>query len=399
MLTLSRIPEEAALCRAICDWFSDEPWRVRLLSVGSELPRAERASAGELRIGILLASESSAQLNVTAPGREADSAPARWLERVPLQNGFDDVGIEVLAQTLHSTAQASLARAFAPAPPVAARPAPPALAVADAVTHASPIVAGIAVDAITRASPIVAGIAVDAITRASPIVTPLLEPAGAPSAGAAAAAPSARATGASEPVPQLFAPADEAHSRADIALYPGGSRHVHTALGYQFYARGGEPLTHGPSLRIELDWLSRGVVLGSFVRSALFTSTPAQSGGVEIGLEGMGVGAGLSASLPWQHWLARLALGTNLDLINLGVNVNDTETLRSITGRTRPRVFLTAETGISARLRRFEISADGLLRWQTSSSHYDVLEGGQPHTLVRAWRLQPGAALELAYLW
>ena len=370
VLTLSRIPEEAALRSAICDWFSDEPWRVRFLSVGSELPRAERASAGELRVTILLASESSAQLNVTAPGRGAGSTPARWLERVPLHDGLDEVGIEVLAQTLHSTAQASLARAFVPAPPP---PAPPVArpAVADAA----------AADAITHASPIVVSAVVAAV-----------EPAGAPPVPAAAPEPST-------PEAQLIAPADEAHARADFAPYPARARHVHSALGYQFYARGGEPLTHGPALRLELDWLSRTVVLGSFVRTALFTSTPAQSGGVEIGLEGMGVGAGLAASLPWQHWLGRLALGTNLDLINLGVNVHDTDTLRSLGGRTRPRVFLTAETGIAARLGRFEIGTEGLLRWQTSSSHYDVLEGGQPHTLVRAWRLQPGAALEVAYVW
>src|SRR4051812_25111250 len=39
VLTLSRIPDEEELRRAICDWFSDEPWHVRLRSVGSELPR------------------------------------------------------------------------------------------------------------------------------------------------------------------------------------------------------------------------------------------------------------------------------------------------------------------------------------------------------------------------
>src|SRR4051794_9514415 len=37
VVTLSRIPEEADLRRAICDWFSDEPWHVRLRTVGSAL--------------------------------------------------------------------------------------------------------------------------------------------------------------------------------------------------------------------------------------------------------------------------------------------------------------------------------------------------------------------------
>jgi hypothetical protein len=368
VLTLSRIPDEDELRRAICDWFSDEPWRVRLRSVGSELPRAEKVRAGELLVTILLASKSSAQLNVTAPGRSAGSPPARWLELVPLHGGFDDVAIEVLAQTLHSTAQASLARAFPPTAPAA----PPLPVAAPAL----------AVDAITRASPIVSA-------RGAPASTP-------PAVASAATAPIL----ALAPAPaESESPADEARARPDFALYPERARRVHSALGYQFYARGGEPLTHGPTLRMELDLLTRGVVLGSFVRAALFTSTPARSGGVEIGLEGMGVGAGLAASLPAQHWLGRLALGTNLDLIDLGVSVNDPEAWRSLPGRTRPRLFLTAETGVAARFSRFEIGADALLRWQTSSSHYDVLEGGQPHTLARAWRLQPGAALEVAYLW
>jgi hypothetical protein len=62
-------------------------------------------------------------------------------------------------------------------------------------------------------------------------------------------------------------------------------------------------------------------------------------------------------------------------------------------------VFLTGEAGVTVRLARIELGASGLLRWPTSESHYDVLEQGQPHALVRAWRLQPGAALELAYVW
>jgi hypothetical protein len=175
---------------------------------------------------------------------------------------------------------------------------------------------------------------------------------------------------------------------------------VHSALGYQFHARGGEPITHGPELRLELDWLVRSVVLASFVRGTWFTSTPATTNGLEIGLEGMGLGGGLAASLPLQHWLGRIAFGSNVELVNIQAIVADTETLRSAgSGGARPRVFLTGEAGVSARLGRIELGASGLLRWQTSESHYDALEDGRPHALVRAWRLQPGAALELAYVW
>ena len=357
LVTLSRIPEEDVLRRAICDWFSDEPWHVRLRSVGSALPREERPPAGELRVTILLASEVAVQLNVTAPGREPGESPSRWLEHVSLRHGFDDVGIEVIAQTLHSTAQASLSRAFPPPPPAPPKPAP-------AAPPAPPAIAAVA-----------------------PATEPV-PPQTALSSGLAAASGVA---------------ASPEHDGQRAAPSPSSGRFplpVHTALGYQFHARGGEPVTHGPEIRLELDWLARSVVLASYVRGAWFTSTPTNANGVVIGLEGMGLGGGLAASLPFEHWLARLAFGSNIDLVNIQATVADTETLRSAgSGGARPRVFLTGEAGVTARLGRIELGASGLLRWQTSESHYDVLENGQPHALVRAWRLQPGAALEVAYVW
>jgi hypothetical protein len=358
-VTLSRIPEEDDLRRAICDWFSDEPWHVRLRSVGSALPRAERPPAGELRVTILLSSEVAAQLNVTAPGREPGESPSRWLEQVSLSNGFDDVGIEVIAQTLHSTAQASLSRAFPPAPPAPPKPPPPA-APPPAAVAAAPEAAPVAIPAAAALS---GGLAAASGLPASP------------ASDSAGAQPSAHGSG----------------------LFP---LPVHIAIGYQFHARGGEPVTHGPELRLELDWLARSVILASYVRGAWFTSSPATANGVVIGLDGMGVGAGLAASLPLQRWLARVAFGSNIDLVNIQATVADTDTLRSAgSGGARPRMFLTGEAGVTARLGRIELGATGLLRWQTSESHYDVLEEGQPHALVRAWRLQPGAALEVAYVW
>ena len=355
VVTLSRIPEEAELRRAICDWFSEEPWHVRLRTVGSALPNAERPPPGELRITILLASELAAQLNVTAPGREPGESPSRWLEPIPLSHGFDDVSIEVIAQTLHSTAQASLSRAFPPAPP--APPKPPA-------------------------APAVPPAAIAAATE------PVAPAAAALSSGLAAASGVAASPASDTP---------RAEPSRGSGLFP---LPVHTALGYQFHARGGEPMTHGPELRLELDWLARSVVLASYLRGTWFTSSPASANGVVIGLEGMGLGGGLAASLPFEHWLARIALGGNVDLVNIQATVADTEALRSAgAGGARPRVFLTSEAGVTARLGRIELGASGLLRWQTSESHYDVLEQGQPRALVRAWRFQPGAALEVAYVW
>jgi len=328
LLTLIQIAEEPELRRAICDWFSDEPWHVSFRSLGEALPRAEYPSQGELCVTVLL-SPQYAQLNVTAPARDESSAPARWLERVPLVSGLDEVGIEVVAQTLHSTAQASLSRT--PLPPAPAPPLPPPL-LPSVVTSTGP--------------------------------RSLDVPAPAPSSG--------------------WRPP------------------VHTAVGYQLYAHGSEPMTHGPSLRIELDWLSRSVVLGAFARTALFTSTAARASGVELDLTGLGLGGGVSASLAWGRWTGRAALGANVDLLDIDVGVQDATAVRSLGGGSpRPRVFLTGEVGPSVRFGPVELGLVGLLRWQMSSTHYDIKgEAGEPpRTIVQAWRLQPGAALEVAYVW
>lgn len=326
LLTMIQIPEEPALRRAICDWFSDEPWHVSFRSLDEALPRAEYPSQGELCV-TLLVSPAYAQLNVTAPPRDESSAPARWLERVALASGFDEVGIEVVAQTLHSTAQASLSRAPLPPPPL-----PPPL-LPSVVTSTGPRSLDVTV---------------------------------------------------SEPSSGWRPP-------------------VHTALGYQLYAHGSEPMTHGPSLRIELDWLSREVVLGAFVRTALFTSALARTSGVELELTGLGLGGGLSASWSWGRWTGRAALGANVDLLDVDVSVQDATAVRSLGGGSpRPRPFLTSELGPSARFGPLELGLVGLLRWQMSSSHYDIqpVEAGEPpRTIVQAWRLQPGAALEVAYVW
>jgi hypothetical protein len=46
-----------------------------------------------------------------------------------------------------------------------------------------------------------------------------------------------------------------------------------------------------------------------------------------------------------------------------------------------------------------EVGLSALLRWQTSASYYEVLDEAETRTLLRASRLQPGGALEIAYVW
>ncbi len=343
LVTLARVPREAALRRAVCDWFRDEPWRVTFHSQEQGLPRAEEPGSGQLLVTVFPLPPDAAQLNITAPGRSPDWRTARWLERVELRNGFDDVDVEVIAQTLHSTAQATLSRAHVP-PPAPRAPAqqPP-------------------------------------VSSAAPVPTALL----------ASEQPALR--------PVRATPGElDAPPRMTYAL----PLPVHTAVGYHFHARGGEPVTHGPSLRIELDWLSRALVLSSFVRTSLFTSSRARAQGVELGLNGIGIGAGLAASAPAGPWTGRFALGSSVDLLGLDVGVTDGASTRSLGGgRPHPRFFATTEAGVSRRFARVEVGLSGMLRWQASASYYELLEQGDTHTILRAWRLQPGGALEVAYIW
>jgi hypothetical protein len=350
-VTLARMPREPALRHAVCDWFRDEPWRVTFHSQEAALPRADVPASGQLLVTIFPLSADAAQLNITAPGRSPDWRPARWLERVPLRSGFDDVGIEVIAQSLHSTAQATLSRALVPPPAPPAPPNPPAPSALP--TSALP----------TSALPATASLAAE-----EPVLRAERSASG-----------------------ELDAPA---------RVHYGLPLPVHTALGYHFHARGSEPVTHGPSLRIELDWLSRDVIFSSYVRTALFTSPRARAEGVELGLNGIGLGAGLAASVPSGRWTGRFALGSSVDLLGLDVGVVDDSETRSLGGgRPKPRFFMTSEAGLSRRFARVEVGLSALLRWQTSASYYEVLDEGETRTILRASRFQPGAALEIAYVW
>jgi hypothetical protein len=175
---------------------------------------------------------------------------------------------------------------------------------------------------------------------------------------------------------------------------------VRTAIGYHFYARGAEPFTHGPVLRVELDWQTQPLALGTFARALALTSGHTRAGGLDVSLSGASLGAGLCASAPLSKVIGRVALGGSVDLLELDVQVVDPEALR-LTGdrRARPRAFVGMEAGFNYRSGDVELALAGLLRWQLSASHYEILDGQELSTVLVPWRLQPGAAVEVAYVW
>jgi len=320
-----------ALGASICDWFRDEDWRVRFVVV-DDVPPAQRPATGTRTgfVAVALASEHEARLYVDLPGLTPALASARWVRAVPLGAGLDDAGIEVIAQALHSTAQAAEAAA-PPEPEASAAPEPPP----------------------------------------APLPTPAPPP-----------APDATSHVADT----------EGAARSRLAVYTG--------IGYHFHARGGEPPTHGPLLRFELDWAQSAIVIGNFVNAAVFTSGRSRAPGLDLGLRGASFGAGFAGRLSSGAWAARAGLGGSLELLTVDAHVDDADALRlRVDSRPRLRSYPTTEAGLAWRTGKIEFSLLGLLRWQLSATHYDVLDGEALSTVLRAWRLQPGAELGASYAW
>ena len=272
---------------------------------------------------------------------DADGPGGRWTHEVPLPTGLDDAGIEAVAEALHSTTQAQTA------PPLvahAARPAPAPAAPGPAPAHPETDV-------------------------------PELLPAPVSAVGESSASARPRAAGRHLP--------------------------VHTGLGYQAYARGPEPIMHGPMLHIELDALTSPLTLGASFRAGLFTSATRRTTGFDVRTSGTSLSLDGAASLPITDRLtAHAALGGGVDLVAVAARVNDPQLVRLLPARdTSLRPFAGAEAGLRYRAGAFEVALDGLLRLLFFETEYQLLTPDGPVTLFAPWQLQPGALLELGYVW
>jgi hypothetical protein len=373
-----------ALRAAICDWFHDDRWRLSFTR-GEALPGP--GAAPRLRLAIELFAQGARLY--------ADSPDGRWRHDVTLEAGLDDAGVEAIAEALHSTAQAASleprdARRRPPQPrsapastnPLGAETATPAPA---ARTAAAPA-------ARTAAAP-----AAPASTLAAPAVAPTLA-APAPTAAREATRDAPRSNDATD------SPSTDGASLApsSIARHVRRGRHfpVHTALGYQAHARGAEPFMHGPVLHIELDALEHPVTLAGYFRGSAFTSGTRRTTGFAVRSSGVSLTLGAAASLGFGAVSARAAASGGVDLVALDVRVLDATLVRSLPDRrVAPRPFTGIEAGVRWRLGAFELALDALLRLLWLDTRYQVLDGERTLTLFSPWQLQPGAVLELGYVW
>jgi hypothetical protein len=420
------VPEAGEVHAAICDWFREGGWRVQFAA--SYLPRVNestQSSEATLRVGITRLSPREAQLVLEVTG-EREAATRLWERRVPLGNGLDDVGVEVIAQALHSLAQAAqqTKTAGSPSPQADGQPrmgdasSDPAGERLLAESGWSPLPENALADAalarVARPSGFERQQAARTRAAAPPPQPARAKPPAQPSRPAsaarrrAAAQPSRRALAARSaakatptPVvdrPQATSP-DQAEARAADAAIT--TLTLRLGLGYQMYARGPEPATHGPLLRGELTAAFGQWSLGAFARAGLFTSAstlPQED--LELSLSGASFVLGAAAQRQWAPLGARLAIAAGADIPELDVRARDPEALRLPADiRSSARPFLGVETGLTWRSGDLEIGLLALMRWQLLASHYQVRREGQLETLLRPWRLQPGGTVEVAYVW
>jgi len=336
-----------ALRDAVCDWFRDDRWSVSF----SQQAALSDPDVRRLRLSLELPSSAAAPPNVDTARLHIDTASGRSVHDVPIESGLDDAGIEAIAEALHSTAQAASAEAPPRRPPSA---------------------------------------------QAKALTTPAPEP-------ERDAAPASAPSTASPAVPP--ARDDSTPDRGPIARAPGPvasgrSFPVHTALGYQAYARGAEPFMHGPALHFELDALSHTFTLAGYFRASVFTSGTRRSAGFAFRSSGASLNLGVAASLPIGAAGLRAAASSGVDLVALDVRVLDPELVRSIPDRNvAPRPFSSLEAGVRYGLGSFELAADALVRWLWANTQYQVRAGERRLIVFQPWRLQPGALVELGYVW
>jgi hypothetical protein len=89
-----------------------------------------------------------------------------------------------------------------------------------------------------------------------------------------------------------------------------------------------------------------------------------------------------------------------LELLELETRVWDPSELRVVAARQpRARPSLLFEAGLAWRSGPWELSGLAIARWQLLASHYQVQRGEAADSVLRPWRLQPGASLGAAYVW
>jgi hypothetical protein len=97
--------------------------------------------------------------------------------------------------------------------------------------------------------------------------------------------------------------------------------------------------------------------------------------------------------------VGRAAIGAGADFARVDVRVRDADEARRLPFSSRARPFIAGELGLQRRVWQLDVGASALARWQLLASHYQVQDEDGPRTILRPWRLQPGALIEVGHVW
>jgi hypothetical protein len=326
----------ASLEARILSWFSTESVK---LGAGRS---AQLDSARVLRgpetpgVAVWLLPRSTSQVRLFFAVRDSAQGDVRYLMTdVPLEHGFDELGLEQVAQVAYLSAKA--------------------LWEGRLESTRSQVEQGLS-------------------EHAAPTPKPD-EPAPAPT-------PAPLAPARQRPV--------EAERSANLA--------PRTGIFYGVRARGDEGAAHGPGATFALVVQRSHQLFGGRLRAQLLLPHTSERRDIELSLRGysLSVGPWLERRVRERVWVSS-ELSAGVDVIRFAASARDDSSWQTSTPAWELRPLLTASAGVHTELGFVQVGVVAQVSVQLLKTSYEVTEPAGTSELFRPWLVQPGGALELSW--
>jgi hypothetical protein len=332
----------ASLEARILSWFSTES-----LELGVErLPQLD--TAGVLRgpetagVSVWLLTRSVSQVRLFFAVRDSAEGNVRYLMTdVPLENGFDELGLEQIAQVAYLSAKA--------------------LWEGRVESTRGQVEQGLSESSAPSSTP--------AVPTVAPSSTPRL------------------------PAASRSAPPSPDRPRArSFTLAP------RTGVFYGARARGGEGAAHGPGATFALVAQSSELLLGGRLRAQVLVPHTSERGPIELDLRGYALTVG-----PWMQrrvyertWVSA-ELHAGVDVLRFAPRARDGGSWKTSPAEWEPRPLLAASAGVHAELGFLQVGVVVQVAVQLLKTSYEVTEPAGTRELLTPWLVQPGGALEISW--
>lgn len=327
----------ASLEARILSWFSTEP-----VKLGAER-RAQLDSARVLRgpetpgVAVWLLPRSTSQVRLFFAVRDSAQGAVRYLMTdVPLEHGFDELGLEQVAQVAYLSAKA--------------------LWEGRLESSRSQVEQGLS----EHAEPVKAE-----------------QPAPGPAATPTPLAPARQ-------------PAVKAERSANLA--------PRTGIFYGLRARGDEGAAHGPGATFALVAQRSQQLFGGRLRAQLLLPHDSERRDIELALRGyaLSVGPWLERRVRERVWVGA-ELSAGVDVIRFAASARDDSSWQTSAPEWELRPLLAASAGVHTELGFVHVGVVAQVAVQLLKTSYEVTEPAGSSELFRPWLVQPGCALELSW--